>query len=602
MNEQNLTYESNMQLVSKLLFRLLPVQFFLALVSSVNGIISTLFATNCIGIDAMTAIGLYNPINMFISALSMMLVGGSTIICGKYMGRNEKENVQGIFTLSNLLAFGVAAFFIILFVICGTFGLTGFMTTDQEVKPYFDSYLLGQAIGLIPLLLGNQLASFLSLENKMRRTTSASLAYIVVNVIMNYVLVVRLGLQAFGLALASAIGLWVFFIIQAQFYFTKEAPVRFFTKHFHIKETWEIVKIGFPGAATFGYQTARGLIVNALLNAYAFAGLGSVGISAFTASDTLLRIGWALPTGMLAVSRMLISISIGEEDRETLVNVMRNMFYKFLPFMLAICAAIILCAKPLAMLYYDYDPDPMSVYMMTVWGFRILPLSMPLSIICMHFTCYGQASGKQILVNLLSFMDGVVGVAAFTAILIKSVGMNSVYIANVINGVITTIIIWGYAIIRHKKFPKNVEELMVIPDDFGVSEEERMDLSVNNMEEVVKVAQSVQDFCAKRGIDGKRSYYAALALEEMAGNVVAHGFSKDRKNHSIDIRVVHKNDDVILRIKDDCKAFDPHKRLEGDGTSADDPAKNIGIRMIYKMTDEINYQNILGLNVLTIRI
>ncbi len=596
MNEQNLTYESNMQLVSKLLFRLLPVQFFLALVSSVNGIISTLFATNYVGIDAITAIGLYNPINMFLSALSMMLVGGSTIICGKYMGRNEKENEQGIFTLANLLAVGVAILFIVVFTVCGLFHLTGIFKMEAEVRPYFDSYLLGQAIGLIPLMLGNQLASFLSLENKVRRTTFASLAYIVVNVILNYVFVVRMQMEAFGLALASAIGLWVFFLIQAQYFVSKESPLHFFTRHFLFRETWDIVKIGFPGAATFGYQTARGLIVNTLLATY----VGSIGISALTASDTLLRIGWALPTGMLAVSRMLISISVGEEDRETLVNVMRNMFYRFLPFMSAICLVVILCAKPLTMLYYQDTSDP--VFMMTVWGFRLLPLSMPLSIICMHFTCYGQTSGKQVLVNLLAFVDGVVSVALFTAILIKSVGMNSVYIANVLNGVVTTIIVWAYAIIMHKKFPKNVEELMVIPDDFGVTEDERMDLSVDTMDEVVFVAQKVQDFCAKRGIDGKRSYYAALALEEMAGNVVEHGFSKDRKNHSIDIRVVHKNDDVILRIKDDCKAFDPHKRLEGDGTSADDPAKNIGIRMIYKMTDQINYQNILGLNVLTIRI
>ena len=140
---------------------------------------------------------------------------------------------------------------------------------------------------------------------------------------------------------------------------------------------------------------------------------------------------------------------------------------------------------------------------------------------------------------------------------------------------------------------------MVIPDDFGVTEEERMDLSIDTIEEVVNVAERVQAFCAKRGIDSRRSYFAALALEEMAGNVVEHGFTKDRKNHSVDIRVVHKDDDVILRIKDDCVAFDPKKRT---GLNADDPAKNVGIRMIYKMTDRIQYQNILGMNVLTIRI
>ena len=53
-------------------------------------------------------------------------------------------------------------------------------------------------------------------------------------------------------------------------------------------------------------------------------------------------------------------------------------------------------------------------------------------------------------------------------------------------------------------------------------------------------------------------------------------------------------------MKDDCVPFDPKER----NTVLDDsdPAKNLGIRMIYVMTDDITYQNMLELNVLTIRI
>jgi len=86
----------------------------------------------------------------------------------------------------------------------------------------------------------------------------------------------------------------------------------------------------------------------------------------------------------------------------------------------------------------------------------------------------------------------------------------------------------------------------------------------------------------------------------MAGNIVTHGFSKDRKNHSVDIRVVHKDDKVILRIKDDCRPFDPATRKEI--TDPEDITKNIGIRMIYKLAEDIEYKNMLGLNVLTANI
>lgn len=582
------------KMLTKLLFRLLPVQIMLAVVGAVNGIVSSYFATNFVSTEAMSAIGLYAPINMLITSISTVLVGGSSILCGKYMGRNQQDKMQNVFSLSLLLSLLVSAVFILAFLLMGFFGLSGFLTHDQVVRPLFDRYLLGKSIEVLPLMLGSALAAFLTLENKGKRTLIASLAFFVSNIVFNYILVVLLHGDAFGLALASSLGMWVFLGVLAQPYFAGRTQMSIACRKLSWAETGAIVQIGLPGAASNLYQTARGLIVNRLLEAF----VGSVAISAFAASDSVLRIFWAIPGGMLAVSRLMISVSVGEEDRQTLTDVMRIMFRHFLPLMGCVSALIILCAVPFTRIFYR-DPSA-PVYMMTVWGFRILPLCMPLSVICMHFTCYGQTSGKQGLVHLLALLDGVVCVAGFTALLIRFLGMNSVYIANVLNGTVTTLVIVGYAWLKKKRFPRNMEELMVVPEDFGVPESDRMDLSVKSTEGVVRVAEQVQRFCLTKGIDARRAYLAGLAMEEMAGNIVEHGFTKDRKSHSVDVRVVYKDGDAILRIKDDCVPFDPAERRQL--AEGDDVTKNIGIRMVFQIAQDVQYQNILGLNVLTVRI
>ena len=66
------------------------------------------------------------------------------------------------------------------------------------------------------------------------------------------------------------------------------------------------------------------------------------------------------------------------------------------------------------------------------------------------------------------------------------------------------------------------------------------------------------------------------------------------------LAVVCKDGSVILRIKDDCEPFDPGERQKL--AEGDDIIKNIGIRMVFRLASEVKYQNILGLNVLTIRI
>ena len=94
-------------------------------------------------------------------------------------------------------------------------GLTRVFTKDPTVLHIFNQYLLGMAIGIAPLLFGNQLAAFLSLENKTRRTIAASVIYIAANVVLNFLFVVLLDMGAFGLALASSVGLWIYFAVQA---------------------------------------------------------------------------------------------------------------------------------------------------------------------------------------------------------------------------------------------------------------------------------------------------------------------------------------------------------------------------------------------------
>ena len=64
--------------------------------------------------------------------------------------------------------------------------------------------------------------------------------------------------------------------------------------------------------------------------------------------------------------------------------------------------------------------------------------------------------------------------------------------------------------------------------------------------------------------------------------------------------VLQEGKKILLRIKDDCVPFDPAERAKL--VNNEDPCANIGIRMVYASADEVVYQNLLGLNVLTIRL
>ncbi|MBR3147622.1 MAG: ATP-binding protein [Eubacterium sp.] len=278
-----------------------------------------------------------------------------------------------------------------------------------------------------------------------------------------------------------------------------------------------------------------------------------------------------------------------------------KLYFRLIPlqlFMLVIAAVNGFISGPFTGFFIKDTGQP--VYQMTVDAFRMLPFAMPFSVFVLSFVTYGQTSGKQAIVHLETLLDGVVCVAGFTALLIGPMGMKGFYLANILNGVVTVAVFFIYSCLKRKSFPKNMEDLMVIPPGFGFPPEDRIDITINDMDGVLRTADRIQRFLLDRGTDRRRAYYGALCMEEMAGNIVKYGFNEDSRPHTIDIRAAVKGDTMILRIKDDCKAFDPTERekLAPD----DDVLKDIGIRMVYRIADDVSYNHTLGLNVLTIRI
>ena len=225
-------------------FRLLPYQVLLLVVNSVNGIVDGIFASNLVGQDAMAAIGLFAPVNHFLYAVSIMLVSGSQILYGRYIGKNQKQELTHLFSV-NLVFSAVISLLVSGAMACGAErGFTGFMVSSPAERAALNEYLLGQAIGIPGLILGQQLFAFLSLENQTTLTMRASLMCVFVNTVMDFLLVDWIRMGTFGLALGTAISLWAFFAVMAWYYLAGKSELSFSLSGFRWSEAGNIVRLG----------------------------------------------------------------------------------------------------------------------------------------------------------------------------------------------------------------------------------------------------------------------------------------------------------------------------------------------------------------------
>ena len=110
--------------------------------------------------------------------------------------------------------------------------------------------------------------------------------------------------------------------------------------------------------------------------------------------------------------------------------------------------------------------------------------------------------------------------------------------------------------------------------------------SIEQKDEILKHRTCVQ----------KISVYAALALEEMCRNIFQ--YNQSQKSLGIDIRLAENEGGLILRIRDNGRAFDPVKWLEIH--KPQESVSNIGLRLISGLAKSFRYINILGMNNLII--
>ena len=572
-----------------LFFRLLPVQVAIVAMGSINTIVDGVIAARFIDLTTVGVVGLYFSMLRVLEAAGSILLGGVSVLSGRSLGAGNIDRTRGVCSLGIVTALAIGALLTAAsFVAPGA--IADILGANAELRGALMVYVKGYAFGIIPQLVGQQFAASLQLERQEKLGHMGIVVMITVNVVLDILFVAVWGMGVWGLALSTAIANWAYFLVIVQFYFTKRAQLKPSVRLIDWRELLPVVRIGFPNALLVACLAARGLVINRILLACS----GSDALTALSSFNMVNGLILAVALGTGSLVRMLSSVFIGEENREGLLSLICIVSSYVMAMMLGLAVAVFLLSPALAMIFF---PDTgTEVFRMTRQLFAIYAGCIPPILVCIAYSNYCQAAGHRLFVNLVSLIDGFFSMVIPALLLAPRLGALGVWLAFPFGIGITIVVSILHAVVRIRRWPRTLDEWLLLPADFGMGE--RLVLNLRDMRDVTQTAERVQAFCDEHGIARRTGAHAGLCLEEMAGNIVRHGFRADRKKHIVEVRVVLREDGVVLRIKDDCIPFNPVEWMEMVAPA--DPFRNIGIRMVYRLAQEVSYQNMLGLNVLSI--
>ena len=124
----------------------------------------------------------------------------------------------------------------------------------------------------------------------------------------------------------------------------------------------------------------------------------------------------------------------------------------------------------------------------------------------------------------------------------------------------------------------------------------------NDIQEVPRLAAFVDEVCEALNFDMSQTMNINLAIEEAVVNVINYAYPPGTKG-DIGIEAVANDERLKFIITDSGKPFDPTTRAEVD-TSLPAEKRDIGglgIHLVRRLMDTINYERLNGQNVLTLR-
>ena len=565
--------------------RMLFVNMFVLITRSVSGFVDSLVISQRLGPDALAAVGFFSPVVMGIGMYYIIVIGAQILI-GNYIGAGKKDRIDSLFFSSFLV---LACFYVLAALPCFFFrdGLAALLGAEGEIRGMLSEYILGYLPGVPLQALTALLMAFVSFNNDMKRSYLAAGAMTVGNFLGDVLLA---GAGTLGIGLATTLSYAAGFLILLPGYLKKDRTVRLVRTAPDLRLVGKAAMRGFPSL-----MFTIGLVLKStLMNRAVFSACGDPGIAVVNVLSSASDIVGIFTGGCATAYSTLAGIFHGEEDRESSCSLFKTSVRIGFSGCVLLLAVIMSSSTLLTGLFFEPDFSAWTAARdMFLLGFTYLPLNILMNLLMSAY----QAQGRMTLVNVLSVAEtGSIGLFAF--LFVPVFGINAAWLGNTVVDLVCLGVILASVRLWRGRFDLHAPALLKLPDSFGAAPDELWECTLRGRGQVCETSEAAVSFCLEKGVSRRTASFAGLCIEEMARNIFQHGGHEEKDIH-VDVRMVVR-DELTIRIRDNCIAFDPRKRLEQ--FEPEDPARNIGIRLTAGLARQIDYYNNAGVNTLIMKL
>lgn len=418
------------------------------LVTVIYNMADTFFIGQTGNANQVAAISLTTPIFMLLMALGNIFGMGGASFISRTLGEKDVKKVRNIssFCFYSALVLGIISILVLIGAMDTILTLLGTSPATQEFcREYLYYYILGAPFVLSSFTLSNIIRS----EGASKEAMIGNLLGTVVNIILDPIMILGLGMGVIGAAIATVIGnicAVAYFLI---YIIRKSEILSLSLKDFSIKNKIipGVMAIGVPASVNNLLMSISYIFVNNYLMTYGDNAIGAMGIANKVISlVTLLLVGFA------SGSQPLLGYCYGAKNHKRLNELLRFSL-----------GAVIIGGTIGGLIIFIFANNIVKVFIndMEVISYgttmlKTLILSSPFIGVIFVLSTLFQAMGKGTQSMILAIgRQGLLFIPVL-AILSQALGLNGTVFAQPVTDLFTTILSVGMFLIIRKELSNNV--------------------------------------------------------------------------------------------------------------------------------------------------
>ena len=534
---------------------------------------------------------------MLAPAPGVMISAGIQVVCGRTMGNGDREGTDACFSVSAALTLVISALGLALVL-----GFAAPITTllgagkpgvDNPVFGLTKDYLTGFMLGVPAFLAAQIMVPYMQISGSRTRLVAAVLLMTASDVVFDLLNVFYFHGGTFGMGLASSLSYYAAVLVGIGYFFKKDCLFRLRRKGLRADMLRDILKEGVPTVINQLSLVILVFLFNRILRAVG----GNVSVAAYSVISTVSNLCYAFSSGIASVALMLAALFHADEDRSSLYTLVKTMCRSALFVLAAVTLAVLIAARPLTGLFLENEPEALAI---ASKGLRLFSLCLVPCALNTGFKFYYQGIGRVRLMEFISVLQNFALPALAGILLSKLAGTTGVWLAFLCGESMALLVICLVVWRINGRVRLCAEDFALLPSGFGAAPGDCYECTVQSLENAETASEGAERFCRAHGRGERGSILMGLCIEELTSNIILHGFSQDRERHHIDVRLVFREGEGFVRIRDNCVRFDPVRYLALHQT--EDPAAHLGIRLVMAEARDVVYLNSLGLNNLSFRL